>query len=385
MIAIHRLAVCSALVLAACGVATRPAFPQKSEARLPDLIGGFLAKDFLADWDSLEKLPVIQWTANPPAALQNCLPDGNCFARPGVLSIEGRNLAVVAAGARTFPVSLYLRNASEPFGEEAILAALRSASFSAELARCPVPGQGGGTRWYRIRSARLDPGVLSIQTSCGSAACEGLVLSLGAELPALQANQVRLYSEDCAEGTDRRPVSDVLPHERLAGALASFIPAAGSPRPHDWTTLIGARSAVTWDGSRPRNADLSFLGDPNPLSLSGAASYAGRRYSALASGSESEVKSIYFEEGGLHAPEEDVLSALRSQGFMVQLVRCGPVYTESTNNWYRLSRVGSRDVLLRLSSRREGNRFQDSFLLRIDGSLPQRDPRDRDPGAAGCS
>ena len=32
----------------------------------------------------------------------------------------------------------------------------------------------------------------------------------------------------------------------------------------------------------------------------------------------------------------------------------------------------------------EGNQVQDSYELRLDNTLPKRDPRDRDPGAGGC-
>jgi hypothetical protein len=33
---------------------------------------------------------------------------------------------------------------------------------------------------------------------------------------------------------------------------------------------------------------------------------------------------------------EDLLGVLRGKGLEVKLARCGPVYTESINNWYSL-------------------------------------------------
>jgi hypothetical protein len=54
--------------------------------------------------------------------------------------------------------------------------------------------------------------VLSIQNSCNGKPCEGFVVSQGEALPPVQANQVRLYSEQCGTGADRKPISTVLPH-----------------------------------------------------------------------------------------------------------------------------------------------------------------------------
>ena len=68
----------------------------------------------------------------------------------------------------------------------------------------------------------------------------------------------------------------------------------------------------------------------------------------------------------------------------VQLTRCGPVYTESTNNWYALTSAGTRPAMIRQSLRYDGNQVQDTYELRLDGSLPTRDPRDRDPSVNGC-
>jgi hypothetical protein len=81
---------------------------------------------------------------------------------------------------------------------------------------------------------------------------------------------------------------------------------------------------------------------------------------------------------------EDLLGVLRGKGLEVKLARCGPVYTESINNWYSLKGAGGKPVMLRQSLRLDGNQIQDAYELRLDGSLPKRDPRDRDPGVNGC-
>jgi len=75
---------------------------------------------------------------------------------------------------------------------------------------------------------------------------------------------------------------------------------------------------------------------------------------------------------------------LYEKGLTVKLVRCGPVYTESTNNWYSATSSATRPVMILQSIRYDGNQAQDSYALRIDGTLPARDPRDRNPGTGGC-
>ena len=167
-----------------------------------------LGKSFNNDWQGLDQIPGIKWAPLPPTMLKNCMPDGGCFARQGAMTVAGKNLVVLASGARTMVGHVYFRNTTAPIGEEAVLAALKRAGFSAELARCPVPNTAGGTNWYRLTSSATAPGYLSIQTSCGGKPCEGFVVSLGDELPPLQPNQLKLYSEKCtAAAADRKPVS----------------------------------------------------------------------------------------------------------------------------------------------------------------------------------
>ena len=354
------------------------------EEEIAGIVQAFLAKDFVSDWRGVEKLPLFTWVDIPPTNLQNCLPDGNCYVRQGAAVIGERNLTAIAAGARTFTTSLYLRNAGPPFGEQEILTALRTASFSAELARCPAAGTAGGTHWYRLRSPNSNPGIISIQTSCNGAACDSIVVSQGEALPSLQANQVRLYSEQCGEGSDRKPITTVLPYERIAQALAAFIPPVNATGPYSWKTFSALKTEITWPSKGPTKLNLSYKDDPNPYSMTADVTYAGRHFSAIVSGSESQALAVHLDETGLHARGEDVLGALRVQGFTVQLMRCGLIYTESTHTWYRVTSAKTRPVVLKQSIRREGNQAQDTYMLRLDGTLPPRDPRDRDPGVGGC-
>ncbi len=346
----------------------------------------FLGKSAVTDWQGVEMIPGIRWAPLPPVSLQNCLPDGGCFTRQGQAAIGGRSLTAVATGARTIVNNLYLRNAGPPFGEAAVVSGLKAAGFSAELARCPVAGAPGGTNWYRLSSGSTGPGVVSIQTSCAGKPCEGFVLTRGGGLPALQPAQMRLYSEQCGAPADERKAVAAagMPHELLARALFSLIPAATGPVAVDWKRLVSLAGAIEWNVGAPKKADLSYKHDANPFMQTGQAKIAGRLFSVLASGSAVEVRVVYVEETGMHPRGEHVLGEIYKLGAQVQLARCGPVYTSSTNNWYSLRGANIHPVMLRQSLSYDGNQVGDSYELRLDNTLPRRDARDRDPGVGGC-
>ena len=359
----------------------------KPEAELAAAIKAFFTKTFSTDWAGVEKIPGIQWAPLPPASLTNCLPNGDCYARQGKAIIGGKNMIVVASGARLIVQNLMMRNGSAPFGEPNVLAALKEAGITPELARCPVAGTPGGTNWYRLKSAATNPGVLSIQSSCNGRPCEGLILSQGADLPQLQPAQLRMYSDQCsAPPTERRSAAAAgLPHEQIAQALASLVPQTSGPALSNWKALIDLTPNIKWNGAAPKKWDLTMLkNDPNPVALSGSTEFAGRKFSVLASGSPTEAKVIYLEEMGMHPRGEHVLGEIYKKELQVQTARCGPVYTESTNNWYSLKSANTHPIMLRQSIRYEGQQVQDEYALRLDGTLPTRDPRDRDPGVGGC-
>lgn len=53
------------------------------EEQLIEAVKVALGKNFNTDWSGLDTLPGIKWAPLPPANLQNCLPDGGCYARQG--------------------------------------------------------------------------------------------------------------------------------------------------------------------------------------------------------------------------------------------------------------------------------------------------------------
>ena len=179
------VAVCLGLV--GSSVAQSAASP---EGTITSIVRVFLAPNYDTDWSGLEKLPGIKWAPLPPKMLDNCLPDGGCFTRAGTANLGGQNLSVLATGARTIVTHVYLRNGGAAIGEPRVVAALKQAGFSEELARCPVPGTIGGTNWYRLKSAGSGPGFIAIQSSCNGKPCEGFTLTMGTDLPAAAAKSV---------------------------------------------------------------------------------------------------------------------------------------------------------------------------------------------------
>lgn len=349
-------------------------------APFTQLVSAWLSRPS-TDWDGLESLPGIKWAPLPPTSLKNCLPDGGCFARQGSATIDGRSITVMATGARTIVMNLYLRNAGAPFGD-AILKALPESGIIATLARCPIKGTAGRTSWYRLSKGDAKA-ILAIQPGTTAKPSEGYVLTDGDALPQLQPDQLAHYSEQCAPGAEPKPVSTVKPVVALADVITSLlVPAAAAGL--TWAELEKMGNGITWNG-QPKKMDLTTLkNDPNPMGLTGSATWAGRTFSLMAIGTATQVKNIYFDEGGRHPKGEHMLGVVYERGIAVKLVRCGPVYTESTNNWYSLTSKQTRPAMIQQSINYDGNLVADSYALRLDGTLPPRDPRDRDPGVGGC-
>jgi len=355
-----------------------------SEEQLIEAVKVALGKNFNTDWSGLDALPGVKWAPLPPTSLQNCLPDGGCYARQGAAKFGDHSLTVIASGARTFVTNIYFRGTARAIGETNVLDALKQAGFAPELARCPVKGTIGGTNWYRLQGASANPGVLSVQSSCNGKPCEGFQLTLGADLPQLQPRQVSMYSERCSGAPEaRRAVSTSSPQELIARSLSAFIPSA-SGGAADWPAITKVLPEAKWNWIEPRRMDLTFKLDPNPYSNTGSVAFAQRQFSLIASGTQTRPQTVYFDENGLHPRGEDVLRLLRGQAFDVRLARCGPVYTESTNNWYSVTGTATKPVMLLQSIRIDGKQVQDGYAIRLDNTLPKRDPRDRDPGVSGC-
>ena len=356
--------------------------PQKPEDQFVGFITTYLAMGLPTDWDGLAKLPLIKW-APQVTSLQNCLPDGGCYTLQGTAVIGESRMTVIATGARTMALTIYFRNTTKPLGEAAVLAALKGAGLTADLARCPAKAGVIGTNWYRLKGDNLSPAFLSIQPPTQARPTEGFVLSQGEKLPPLQPNQVANYSEECAAGADRKPVSTLKPHELIAETVVALLLPATGPAAYTWEALAAVPNKIEWL-TGPMKMDLTYKSDPNPMARTGSAEFAGRSFGVLASGTETQAKTIYLDEPGQHPRGEHMLGVVYQKGITVQLVRCGPVYSSSTHMWYSLTSPKTRPAMIRQSISYDGNQVSDSYELRLDGTLPTRDPRDRNPGVNGC-
>lgn len=353
------------------------------EASLVALITSFLARNANTEWAALDRLRGSQFGPPNPTELRTCLPDGSCYTRPGSLRLAGKTVNVAATGARSIVTTLLVRNPAPFMGEAKVLDALNAASITTTLARCPAGSGAGSTNWYRLAGETV-AGFLAIQTTCAGAACEGFTLSRGDRLPNLSTAQAALYSESCNAGEERKPITAAgAPHELLAETLRILIPAAAVPAV-TWAALLALPTGITWNGTEPKPMSLTFRNDPNPLGMTGSVTLSGREFSVLVSGTASQAQVVYLDEIGLHARGEHMLGVLYQKGFAVQLVRCGPPYSESTHMWYGATSPRTRPVMVLQSIRYDGNRVQDGYSLRLDGTLPARDPRDRTPGSNGC-
>lgn len=370
-----------AAVIALGAIALLSAFEAKQApaGELAAIVRAFIGLDRGADWSALSRVPGIRWTGTQRAELPRCLPHGDCFAWQGTATVGGHPMTVMATGARSMVLNLFIRNTAAPIGEEPLLAALRQAGMTPELARCPVTGGAGATTWYTLKGPPA--GVISIQTVRGARPSEGFVLTTGEALPDLQPSQVSLYTEQCTPGAARTAAPRVVPHERLAEVVVALLVPASAPS-LAWSALPGLATGIEWDPSGPKQFGTA------PKTQSGSANYGGRRFSVQASGTATQVNVITLEEtGGHHARGEHMLGVVYTKGIAVRLVRCGPVYTESTNNWYSMNSSRTRPAMIRQSLSWEGNNVNsvmDTYEVRLDGSLPTRDPRDRDPGVSGC-
>lgn len=377
---IHRALTLLAVIGAAAFVSASRA-PATPEQEFVAIVKAFVGMGQPGDWSSLEQLPGIRWAPLPPASLTNCAADGGCFARQGTASIGGRQVGVIATGARTMVLNVYFRNGGAPFGEGGILAAMKDAALTATLARCPVRGGRGSTNWYRIDGTNVSPSYLAVQAATAGRNNEGFVLSAGAELPRLQPNQLAMYSEQCESGAVQTPTATSLPHEQLARTIVSLLlPSSGSAT-LNWKSLASLSTGITWNGP---DAKRGYGDAQNPYGVPGSITLAGRPFSVLATGTATQVRVITLDEGGLHPRGEHMLGVVYQKGIAVQLDHCGPVYTESTNNWYRLTSPTTRPALIRQSIRYDGNQVQDAYELRLDASQPTHDARDRLPGVNGC-
>jgi hypothetical protein len=364
-------------IVMAVGCATASA--QTAEDQLAQVVAALMqpagSEGSYGDWSQVDSVKQIRWEALPPKMLDDALPDGSYFTRRGLANLGGQPFGVVATGARTMVVNVYLRNVGQAqVGEPKVLAALQRKGLSLDLARCPVKGSAGaGNQWWRIQAPGKRPAFFNSQTNCNGKQCEGYALSLGSALPTLTPAQQSLYTDRCTGATAGAAAPAAAAWDaQLAALLVSLIPTSQSG-PVSWTAIEQVQ-AVQWAPMPPLEIRPQAWEDQTDrFYRGGQADLGGRVFYFKAAGPKDRVRHVHFEDQATQANRGDALKALQQQGYDVQLARCGKVYQLSTEKWYRVAGPGKRTVMLLRNVRCDTvacPKGQENYTLALDGKLP---------------
>jgi hypothetical protein len=372
------LAAAVAVLLSSSGAVAAPADPSAvavAELVKPLLI---LPADSGADWEGLDKVPATRWAPGPTMTSKPS-PDGNFFARPGQASLLGRPVAVLATGARTMVFSIYLRDPAPPMAPDALAAGLRQAGFAVATARCPIdPRSGAPRRWYRLALAKKKPAFLYAgPTQSGGS---GYTLFLG-ELPTMTQAEAALYTDSCgapAVGSQPAGPATVRPTTGQGGVVAvieALLRPVGAPASLPWATL-GSLPVITWKSLAPMRmtSPYSDVGeDRNPRLLEGEFRTATTRMQAIATGDDRAANRFMLRDGQ-HLTRGAVFDALARNGYAITPLRCGKVYTETSQAWHRISGPGMQPAILYRAHHSTDGIHTEDYALRLDNTLPPAEP-----------
>ena len=283
------------------GAGAAPRLPSRAQAGAgAGAAGPYLPRKGLPmDWDGLEKLPNTRWAPLPPTMLKNCAPDGGCFTRTGSATLGGRTVPLMVTGARTMVLNLYFRNTAAPFGEAAVIAALKQHGSRGRAGRAarsragPEPPTGTGEGCQGLAGLSRDPDgdaapSRAKDSSCPTATSCPRCNRTSSRTTASSARPARYRSRS-------RPSSRTSDWPRWSSRSWS------RPRQRAMTGLLSARSRPGLSGTRPRRRSGTSPRSrttPTRWRVSGHAEYSGRKFSALASGTATQPKNIYLEEMG---------------------------------------------------------------------------------------
>lgn len=353
------------------------AAPDRSTPALAELIKPFLIlpADSGGDWQGLEKHPAIRW-AGGPVMSSRASPDGNFFARPGQVVVAGRTLTVVASGARSMVFSVYLRDPAPPMDPQALVASLRQAGFSVAPARCPMDARAAAPRrWYRLGLAARKPAFLFAGPlqSGGS----GYILYL-ADLPPMTQSEAALYTDDCAgsaRGGGAPAARPTMGQAGVAAVIEALLRAPGAPASLPWPSLSGL-PAITWRTTTPMKMTSPYTdvgADNNPRLLDGEFKTATTRMQAVATGDERAANRFMLRDGQ-HLPRGAVFAALTRDGYAITALRCGKVYIETSQAWYRISGAGKQPAILYRAHHNSGGVLSEDYALWLGNVLPPAEP-----------
>lgn len=384
-----RSACCGVVMAVGCATASA----QSPEDQLALVVAALMQpagpEGSYGDWSQIESVEQIRWEALPPKMLDDALPDGSYFTRRGLANLGGQPFGVVATGARTMVVNVYLRNVGQAtVGEPKVLAALQRARFSLDLARCPIKGSAGaGNQWWRIEAPGKRPAFFSSQTNCNGRRCEGYALLLAEALPTLTPEQQGLYTDRCTgAAADATAPAAAAWDARLAALLVGLIPTSQSG-PVSWTSIEQVPE-LQWAPMPPLEMQPQAWEDQTDrFYRGGQADLGGRVLYFKAAGPKDRVRHVHFEDQATQANRGDALKVLQQQGYDVQLARCGKVYQLSTAKWYRVAGPGKRTVMLLRNVRCDTvacPKGQENYTLALDGALPRPQAGEVDAVGGRC-
>ncbi|MFN3514960.1 MAG: hypothetical protein ACK41C_18075 [Phenylobacterium sp.] len=150
------------------------------------------------DWRDLEAARPVRWAALPPESLDRPMEGRFYFRRAGTAQVGGRPVKILAGGARTMVFLLYFRNDGAPFGEEAVVAALRKQGLSVVKARCTINRSAPAPQWYRLSGGGKHQAMLWIAPARGGAQpWEGFNLNLEGQLDPMTPAERAVYTDRC--------------------------------------------------------------------------------------------------------------------------------------------------------------------------------------------
>lgn len=190
---------------APAAVPPKPAAPAKTPADgFAAVLGGLLKpggypENSFYDWRHIEAAPHVTWAALPPEMLDKPMSNGEYFRRAGIASIAGQQVQILAGGARGMVLNLYFRNQGKPIGTAPLLAAFKSAGYTATLARCLKVKGVAAPVWYRLSAPGKRPAFLWVAPARPpQQTWEGFQLSLDDTLKPLTPREAAVYTDRCA-------------------------------------------------------------------------------------------------------------------------------------------------------------------------------------------
>jgi hypothetical protein len=328
-----------------------------------------------ASWEDLKPNGAIRWGAGP-VMLNRPSPDGNYFARPGQATLSARPVTIVASGARSMVFSYYFRDPAPPASADAVIAGFRQAGYEIAPARCAkVRGAPAPKQWYRLTLPRKNPAFLYVgplQSGGG-----GYTLYL-ADLPAMTQAEAATYADDCrgtTAPTKGNTASASTGQDGVATLIEALLRPPGAPVSLAWSSLASL-PAIKWRPLPPTKMTSPWTDsgqDLNPRLLEGEFRTATTRMTAIATGDDRGASRFYLREGQ-NLPHGAVFARLARDGYAITPLRCGKVYTETSQAWFRISGPGKQPAVLYRAHHRTDGVLSEDYGLWLDNALPRAEP-----------